>query len=78
MSTEKQLNKRMTNIRESKYTSIQPEYQSPAPFNRPLPISRLLSKHEHPLKQQHGLDWKMDLQMSNFKTVVILSSLANI
>lgn len=62
MSTEKQLNQRIINTRESKYTSIQPEYQSSAFFNRPLPISFLLSKQECPLKQQHSLDWKMDLQ----------------
>lgn len=52
----------MINSRESKYASIQPEYQSLAIFNRPLPISFLLSKQECCLKQQHSLDWKMDLQ----------------
>lgn len=61
MSTEKHLNKKIINIRESKYASIQPEYQPSAFFSRLLLIS-LLSKQECPLKQQHILDWKIDLK----------------
>lgn len=74
--TEEQLTQRMINISKSKHTNIQPEYQSSAFFNRSWSISFLLAKqkcaHRQQLKLKNGLN-----KMSSFKTLAILSSLAN-
>lgn len=77
MMMEKQLTQRIINISKSKHVSIQPEYPSSALFNTPWSISFLLSKqkcaHRQQLKLKNGLN-----KMSNFKTLAILSSIANI